>query len=56
MFFLPKYIKRLGRHLIKKVVISKFKVKKLVLDIFFPSNICRSILVKTNKSNSMVDR
>ena len=37
------------------VLVSKFKIKKPVLDIFFPPSIYRLILVGVSKDNSRAD-
>ena len=53
-----EYVGGSGRHsvnLIKKVVVSEFRVKKLVLDAFLPSSTYKSIPVKTGRGNSIAD-
>ena len=48
-------LKRYSVNLIKKVGVSEFRVKKLVLDISFLSSIYRLILVGINRGSSVVD-
>ena len=55
---LPKQVGGSGRcsvNLFMGVLVSKFKIKKLVLDVFFPLSACGSISIKSSQDDSVTD-